>query len=512
MIANYQLQPLSVFLEEHIANVSIYDWALILLFLIVIIAQLPFLLELQIKEYLWFRLKAKVHDSHWRFIPWRMPAKSLRNILILIGSSILITLSFIAFALYSSQIEFISFSIFAVAIMFLSKIYLLLVMFATQPFVEWHRNRTVKKAQSKLDGYGELKRIVITGSYGKTTVKNSVAEVLSAKFNVAKTQRNNNTVIGVAMSIMDEVNSNSEIFVCEVGAYRPREIADVTSYVKPNIGVLTAIGNQHLDLFGSKKNLIDAKMELYFDLAGGAYFYINKDMDQADWRVVSELLTHREDIHITTYSAIDTGADIYIKEIRSTRVGYDFDVEVDGNVYTFKTQLQAHHDILNLAPVIGIAMQLEFTAEEISTVIAGLDSSIGRLKIQKFDEGRKVVMYDIYNSTYHGFMGALKQLSEFDGETLVLSRGILELGKERLSSYKKIVELASDCNIKFISDDPDFARYDREGLVSILQEKDFESVVIEFMENNVEFAILFEGRFSNKFTKFIEKLPDEISF
>lgn len=512
MLANYQIQHLFSFLENHIANASIYDWALIPLFLIVIIAQLPTLLELQIKEYLWFRLKAKFHDSRGQFIPWRMPAKSLRNILILTGSSILTTLSFVIFALYYPQIEFISFTIFAVAIMFLSKVYLILVMFATQPFVEWHRNRTVQKAQSKLDRYGELKRIVITGSYGKTTVKNSVAEVLSAKFNVAKTQKNNNTVIGVAMSIMDEVNSNSEIFVCEVGAYKPREISDVTSYVKPNIGVLTAIGNQHLDLFGSKKNLIDAKMELYFDLAGGAYFYVNKDMDEADWEVVSELLTHREDLHITTYSAIDAGADIYIQEIRSTEVGFDFDVEVDGNVYTFKTQLQARHDILNLAPVIGIAMQLEFTVDEIGTVIAGLDSDVGRLHVKRYDKGHKVIMYDIYNSTFHGFVGALKQLSEFDGAKLVISRGILELGKERQSSYEKIVKLTSDANIKLVSDDRDFARYDREGLVSIVQEKDFEKIIKEFIENNKKFAILFEGRFSNKFTKFIEALPDETRF
>lgn len=117
-------------------------------------------------------------------------------------------------------------------------------------------------AARKLRRFPHLLVIGVTGSFGKTTTKDALAAVLALKYRVLKTAGTQNTLIAVAQTILRRLTSSHQVFVVEMGAYRRGEIKAICNLVKPQIGILTGINEQHLDLFGSLANIQAAKYEL----------------------------------------------------------------------------------------------------------------------------------------------------------------------------------------------------------------------------------------------------------
>lgn len=110
----------------------------------------------------------------------------------------------------------------------------------------WHRN---------------LVTVGITGSWGKTTLKDQLAVMLAAKYHVYKTVGNNNTLLGVVLNVL-RMPKEAEVFICEMGAYRPGDIAAICNLVKPRVGIITAVGPMHLERFGSLAAIKKTKYEL----------------------------------------------------------------------------------------------------------------------------------------------------------------------------------------------------------------------------------------------------------
>lgn len=115
------------------------------------------------------------------------------------------------------------------------------------------------------------KVVVVTGSYGKTSVKELAYDLLRQKYEVVKTSGNYNTVVGIAKTLRYEVTNQTKLLILEVGAYRVGEIAYFCKILKPDIGVVSGIARQHLVRFGSWENIIQAKTEIvrYLELKGG---------------------------------------------------------------------------------------------------------------------------------------------------------------------------------------------------------------------------------------------------
>ncbi len=132
----------------------------------------------------------------------------------------------------------------------------------------------IKKAKKKIEARDDLLTIGITGSYGKTATKEFLHLFLSKKFNVLKTPQHTNSEIGVAKVVLKNLRAEHKIFVCEIGAYEGGKIAEVMKIVKPKIGILTGINEQHLATFGSQKNIMEGKFEIIKNLPeeGKGYF------------------------------------------------------------------------------------------------------------------------------------------------------------------------------------------------------------------------------------------------
>lgn len=117
-------------------------------------------------------------------------------------------------------------------------------------------------AKKKIQQCKNLKVVGVTGSYGKTSTKELIAQVLKKRYKVCATQGSVNTLIGVARQILVELDNTVEIYVVEMGAYHRGEIRRLCELVHPAVGVLTGINEQHLGLFGGLDQTLRAKMEL----------------------------------------------------------------------------------------------------------------------------------------------------------------------------------------------------------------------------------------------------------
>ena len=137
------------------------------------------------------------------------------------------------------------------------------------------RRLIVKAATEKMKRLKEMTVIGITGSYGKTTTKEFLAQILSRHFPTIWTEGTVNTLLGIALTILRDVKGNERYFIVEMGAYRKGEISEICQMVKPKIGIITGLNQQHLALFGNFENLLAAKYELIESLPSDGIAYFN---------------------------------------------------------------------------------------------------------------------------------------------------------------------------------------------------------------------------------------------
>ena len=145
----------------------------------------------------------------------------------------------------------------------------------------------IKQEMKKLHARG-TKVIMITGSYGKTSVKELTYDLLRRKYKTVVTGRNYNTAVGIAKTLRHEVMDNTEVLILEVGAYHVGEISRFAGWIKPDVGVITGIARQHLTRFGGWEQIKIAKTELarYIAKFGGVLVANGRD------ETVRELVTH----------------------------------------------------------------------------------------------------------------------------------------------------------------------------------------------------------------------------
>lgn len=258
--------------------------------------------------------------------------------------------------------------------------------------------RTTKK-ESKLahDLIEKLhpKVIAITGSFGKSSSKDLVAEALAAKYQVVKTQGSENTVLGIARRILSDVKPSTQIVVVEMGAYTRGELAKICEMVRPDIAWVTAIGNQHLDLFGGLENLKKAKFEIVEALKPGGLAVFNEAAGEKD------LIKWAKNLGIKTL--------VYSAPGR------------EGNVVGAKA----------IAKFLGVS-RVKLTLSE--------------PKIIETPGGIRVVDSS-HNTNQQAFEANIEYLkNHFSGRKFVVSPGIIELGRETYAVHQKLRQLMQDLN------------------------------------------------------------------
>ncbi len=295
----------------------------------------------------------------------------------------------------------------------------------------------VFQAKKKMQLFPQLIRIGITGSYAKTSTKEFTAHLLSQKYRVLKTPKNINTEVGIARFILRTDLSRVDIFVCEMGAYKRGEIQIICDMVQPSIGVLTAIAEQHLALFGSIQNIQQAKYELLRSIPEDGFVVTN-----ADNLHCMELLSELQCKHIETFGVDpERQPTCLTTNIKTTLEGTTFEGTYRGLSGEVHTPVLGAHHATNIAAAVMVAFHLHVSGELIKKGCESLPRDIhGSLQI--FLYGTSTIIDDSYNSNAAGFRSALDVLSLFPSQKkrILITRGMIELGGKSREIHERIGE------------------------------------------------------------------------
>lgn len=277
-----------------------------------------------------------------------------------------------------------------------------------------------RKAKKKLKSYANLEVVGITGSYGKTSSKNILNAILSAKYITRPTPKNFNTPYGLMITINNYMDKFDEILIAEMGAYVRGEIKELCDFVKPKYGILTIIGEAHMATFGSQENIQKAKFELIESLPSDGVAILNMD----DKLQVSYELKNK--ITVKWISIGNEEADVYAKNVKCTKDGTEFDCFYKNGHIHLKTRLLGSYNVYNILAAVALGLELGVSEEDIKSSVLGLKSVEHRLELKKV--GDIYMLDDAYNSNPVGASGALDVLKSMPGTRVVVTPGMIELG------------------------------------------------------------------------------------
>lgn len=295
-------------------------------------------------------------------------------------------------------------------------------------------------AQAKIKKFKEekgLNVLGITGSFGKTSVKFISDTILSEGLRVKNTPSSFNTPMGLSKIINNELESDTEVFIAELGAKMPGEIHEVAELVQPDIGIITAIGPTHMHLFKTIENIQKTKYELIEDLPEDGIAIFNYDNDYVKPLADKTLKkTYR-------YGTRDfEKLDVYADEIKVNETGSEFMLHIK-NVGKIKcdTKLLGAHNISNLLAAATAAYVLGLSLEDIQRGIKKVEPVEHRLSLLPSTNGT-IVIDDAFNSNPVGFRAALDVLKEFKNHRkIIITPGMVELGDMEICENRKIGEV-----------------------------------------------------------------------
>ena len=314
-----------------------------------------------------------------------------------------------------------------------SYIFLIVSALILKPLELMLKARIKRKAVNKLAIFKNLTVIGITGSYGKTSVKEFLYAILKTKYQVLKTPESYNTVLGIAKVIDLELDDSYQYFICEMAAYHRGEIKELAKMLKPQDAILTGINQQHLELFGSLENTVKAKFELIDALPNDGIAVINGD----NKLVRENARKYKRDFIVYGLGNYNFSA----KHIKITEEGTGFDLVLGGKAYPCQTKLVGRSQVENIVAASAMAFKLKIEPEKIAEVIGNLSPVAHRLEL-KISE-KMLIIDDAYNSNVTGFKEALNLLENFrDRQKVIVTPGIVDLGEETAEIHQALGALA----------------------------------------------------------------------
>ena len=307
-------------------------------------------------------------------------------------------------------------------------LFILLINVINSPVEKAIQLKYYNMAKRKLESNENLKIIGITGSYGKTSTKYILGSILSQKYNTLITPESYNTTMGVVRTINEKLDNTHQIFVCEMGAKNIGDIKEICNLVKPQYGILTAIGPQHLETFKTIENVKRTKMELIESLPQEGKSFVNFEDEN-----IKQINFDNNNIKF----GISNMCDYYATDIDINESGSNFNIHLKNNkVISVKTKLLGIHNIINIVGAVAVCYELGLKEEEIITGIRFLKPVTHRLELKRNANGA-IIIDDAYNSNVKGAKMALDVLKNFEGrKKILITPGIVDLG-EKIEIYNK---------------------------------------------------------------------------
>ena len=298
----------------------------------------------------------------------------------------------------------------------------------------------INDAKKMLRSMPFLHKIGITGSYGKTSMKFYLSELLNSQYNTLKTPESFNTPMGVTITIRNHLKPTHEYFVCEMGARRVGEIAELCGIAEPHDGIITSVGPQHLETFGSVENVVKTKFELADSIGSDGKIYLNCD---------NELIRKKssEYKNAVTYGCHED-CDYRASDISVSDRGTEFTVTApDGSSCRYTTKLLGEHSVQNLLGAVAYChASAGISLEKLVLPVKRIAAVPHRLQL--IDAGANLCYIDdAYNSNPSGCRAALNVLGLFDACKILVTPGMVELGaKQAELNYEFGKQAAEVCD------------------------------------------------------------------
>lgn len=307
----------------------------------------------------------------------------------------------------------------------LPSLYLITALF--YPITKLAKERQIQKATHKLSKFPNLTVIGITGSYGKSSTKEFLYQILEPHKKTIKTPKNINTDIGVANFILNTDFQDKEVFIVEMGAYQKGEIAKICKMVKPHISIITAVHNQHLSLYGSQKNIAKAKFEIVDNLRPDGYFIYN--LDSPGMKYIQEFLTH------TPIQKSSISKDTNLTDVSQDNSNLKFQL----NRTNYQAPITGKHFAENISLAILVAQKLQLTDKQINSSLQNLHLPENTFSIKKGIKS-STIYDDSYNSSPAGFHAIIDTIENQNtkGKKILITRGMLELGKDEKHEHQRV--------------------------------------------------------------------------
>ncbi len=348
-----------------------------------------------------------------------------------------------------------------------------------------------KQAKKRLKLYDPF-IIGITGSCGKTSIKNYIYECLKYENITYKSPKSYNTLVGSLITINKYLNSYNNTFILEMGLAYKNDIKKITKLIKPNISIISEILPSHLETMKSIDNIVDEKMKIVSNMKNNGLIIINNDNEYIKNNIDKYNINNNKIIRI----GFNKENDYYCESFLIKKDGIEFILCDNLNKIKHKinTNLIGKHNIYNILIVFVVLKYFNIEDTQIIKYLSVLKNYENRLEIKKIN--KMTILNDSYNSNINGFLNALEVLSLYDSPRYIITPGIVESGKETINIIDKISEkIINICDYCYLINNKNVKYF-----IKCFEEKGYQnySVKNSFLEafndvKNKEITVLIEN-------------------
>jgi UDP-N-acetylmuramoyl-tripeptide--D-alanyl-D-alanine ligase len=288
-----------------------------------------------------------------------------------------------------------------------------------------------RQARRRLQARPDLNVIGITGSYGKTSTKFILAELLRQKYNVYATPSSYNTPMGLCLAVNEHLKPEHQVLVLEYGIRYPGDMDELCDIAAPDTAVVTTVGVAHLETMGTQDRIAAEKGTLVERTPPDGPAILNAD----DERVAAMAERPEGPVwRVSTEGHPD--ADVTATDIQYDTTGTSFDVTDDtGTTASFQTQLLGRHNVLNVLLAVAVGRSMGLRLRKMAHAARRLDPVEHRLQLR--ERGDVTIIDDAFNSNPVGARNAVEILSEMgEGRRVIVTPGMIELGDRQWDENK----------------------------------------------------------------------------
>lgn len=311
----------------------------------------------------------------------------------------------------------------------------------------------------------KIKVFGITGSNGKTTVKEILYRILTKKIKnkfVIKSQKSFNNIIGIPLTIF-KLNKNNKFLILEIGMNKTGEIKEIMKHIKINIAIITNIGTSHIGLLKSRDKIAEAKSEIFYGLKNYGMVVLNRDDEYYNFLLKRAKKTDKN-FKIVSFGSSDN-ADLRVSNTHQRKDKLFFDMDFRNQKINIETKLLGQHNAFNIGAAAAASSYTKVSLSDIKKAVKNFKMK-NLMRMEKEYAGGITIIKDCYNANPDSFKAALQFLKDNQSKNIIAVIGdMYELGKWTKKFHNYVGGIFTDIKLKKIIAIGKYSKYYNEGFV-----------------------------------------------